>query len=177
MFTWLQNRENITFTIAIIGCVISIYNFTSSFLRSRTRIKISIPHVFRIKTYKGCTDVIHCKILNYSSNPVVISRLTVSNEECNGSFGMYRRNFFSTSVKRDTLVVEKKDWYSDNFPTKIEGNGCANLFLISDGKDPVLLSGKQNLVKLYTANKTVNYKLQFTDFSEIAKIAECREPN
>lgn len=177
MPTWITEKENITFVIAVIGFVISIYNFVYSLIQNHTRIKISVPHVFHIESPRRNFEMLHIQILNLSKNPVVISKISVKNTKYTGSFGAYRRELFSKTIRSNGIVVEQKKWFSDQFPVKIEGGSCVNLLLAVDKEMPAFAEGEQNVLKVHTAQRVIRYKLFLSSFSEKELLEECREPN
>lgn len=177
MLKWLLNRDNFTFLIAVVGFIMSVYNFVVHILENHTRIKVEVSHVFHPFPGRQCRQTINLKVYNLSQKPVVLSRIVVSNDEHSGSIGSYRRNVFMTGFITGGRQNEKTVWFSDQLPIKIEGNGCANLLLTSDKAEPLFSKGKQNLLEIYTANKKIRYKFQLSSFSETSLLGECREPD
>lgn len=174
---WISDRSNITFLIAVVGFAISIYNFISAIIQNRTRINVDVAHVFRIENAQRCIDIVNLKVLNLSKNPVVLSRITVENDLHSGSLGTYRREVFSKTRRTGGQITDRKVWFSDQLPIKIEGNGCVNLLLVADKEMPLFAKGKKNIINLHTARKTIVRKLLLTDFSENELLEKCREPD
>ena len=174
---WLSDRSNITFLIAVVGFAMSIYNFMVNIVQNHTRIKVDLAHVFYCENMGRTVEIVNLKILNLSKNPVVLSQLNVKNDIQSGSFGTYRRKIYTETLRTDGKIVEEKTWFSNSLPVKIEGNGCANLLLISDERHPVFVKGSKNTLKLHTTKKTIKKEMVLTDFSEIKLLAVCREPD
>lgn len=174
---WLSVQNNITFLIAIAGFGMSIYNFVYSIVQDRTRVEAEVSHVFRAGSATKCVEVINLRILNLSKIPVVLSRVTVKNYLRSGSFGSYRRKIYTHTVRSNGNVESQTIWTSDQLPIKIEGNGCVNLLLIADDKEPLLAANAENTFQLHTAKKTVCRNVHITNFSHFELLSECREPD
>ena len=177
VLNWLYNRNNITFIIAVASFIMSIYNFIIAILQNQTHIKADFPHCFRFENTERCVDVLHVKILNLSKTPIVLSRVSVSNGSASYSFGTYRKELFRSERRESGKLVYRHVWISDELPLKIEGNGCANLLLVSDGDVRTFKTDSVNRVLLHTGKKTIRYKLAIDDFSDKELLEQCREPN
>lgn len=170
-------RNAVTFWIAVAGFVISVYNFVSGIFRNTVRVKVEFSDTFHFAGIDECSDVIHLKITNLSQNPIVLSRLSVENALGKHAFGSYRKRLLDITSRTGSVVTGKERWVSDFLPFKIEGNGCANLLLVSDGDKQAIELQRDNIVRLYTSKRTIRRKLNINAFSDPELLSQCRGPN
>lgn len=177
MLLWLSDRNNVTFLIAVIGFVISIYNFLSSTIQNRTKLQIDIPNIFRMDNNKRCFDILQVKIINLSSQPIVISGISAWNKNSNGSFGNLRREIMSSTRSKGREIIREQYWMSDTLPIRIDGNSCVNLLLISDCDKPIITKDAWNIIKFNTSKRSILRFKKVNAFSNQWLLTECREPN
>lgn len=174
---WLCTKENITFLIAVVGFVVSLYNFFAALRQNRIRLSIDIAHVFRIGYGNKCPEALHVKIINLSYRPVIISRLTVSNTAGIRTFGRFRREVLRIEHQRNGEIYQRDIWMSDTLPIKLEGNGYADLLLLADETGWFVSPDSENVVSVCTPQKTIRCKPLIQNFSDAKTLSECREPN
>lgn len=174
---WICTKENITFLIAVVGFVISLYNFFSALRQNRIRLSIDFSHVFRLGRGDKCLDALHVKIINRSYRPVIISRLTLSNPNGVRTFGSFRREVLRIEHRQNGEIYQRDIWMSDILPIKLEGNGYADLLLLSDEIGCFVTLDSENVVSLCTPQKTIRCKPIIRNFCDAKILSECREPN
>ena len=74
--------------IAIMGFLLSVYNFALELYKRHKRITIEIKHVFRIADVE---DILHLQIINQSSTSICISRLKLTCDGKSVYYGDYRK--------------------------------------------------------------------------------------
>lgn len=174
---WITKQDNITFLIAVISFGLSVYNFVVTIIQNSTRLKIGIPHVFRFEDTTTCAEIINLKIYNLSKVPVVVSRVSVSNNSSVGAFGSYRKRIMESKRTVRGQIVSQNIWMSDLLPVKIEANGCVNLLLLADDNRRIIDTASRNKIKIYTAKRTITRTLSASDFTDSRLLTECREPS
>lgn len=177
VFQWICTKENITFLIAVVGFVISLYNFFAALRQNRIRLSIDIAHVFRIGHCDKCPEALHVKIINLSYRPVIISRLTVSNTAGIRTFGSFRREVLRIEHQRNGEIYQRDIWMSDTLPIKLEGNGYADLLLLADETGWFVMPDSENVVSVCTPQKTIRCKRLIQNSSDAKTLSECREPS
>lgn len=175
---WLHNRENITFLLAVFGSALSAWNWIEKHLENRKRLKVKIKNAFCFGPdiqNEGYTEVLNMDFINKSREPIVISGLKISCQRNFNMFGERRLELCCQSDKINGKEVTRLKWFSDIFPVKIEGLGCAHVLVASTGDSKCIIPEKIYTVTVYT-NKGKIYLRFLGELSNQEILSQCREP-
>lgn len=176
---WLNNRENVTFLLAVFGSVLSAWNWVEKHFENRKRIKNEIKDVFCFgpdPSNGGYTEALNLYIMNKSREAIALSGMKVICGSRYNRFGEYRIELHNRSNRENGKEVIRLRWFSDIFPVKIEGLGCAHLLVASTGDLKCIESGKDCQIVLYS-NKGKIYSKFSAVISDQELLSQCREPS
>lgn len=175
---WISNRDNVTFVIAIAGFALSVWNFMENILKNRKNLKITVRNVFLLGPDKDqrYSEILDISFENKSREAIVLSRLSIRCGNRQNSFAEYRVKLLELSHSTNRKETSRTIWYSDIFPHKIEGLGCAHFLLASVGDQSSMESGAPCFLTLYTNKGKIRMRF-FCSFSNPELLPKCREPN
>ena len=163
--------------IAIIGFVLSIYNFVLEIIKNKKKLIVSFNHVFSYSSGRNVVQIIHVSIINKSSSPICISRMSVNCCGKSGFFGEYRKKIFDYTSQTGNEIKSYKTWTSNAFPVKIESGGFFNGLVISSESTSVIFPNEICNVQLDTDKGKVVKNIFVINFSDSELLSQCREPD
>lgn len=175
---WLNSRENVTFLIAVASFLLSGWNFVSDKLENRKKLDVTVCNVFCLgpSLEKEYTEVLNLMVVNKSREAITLSGFAIKTENQTCQFGEYRLKLLTHSHKIGNKEVSRSEWYSDVFPIKIEGLGCAHMLLSSTGAEKHIQVDKPYRITI-SSNKGIIKKTVTSDFSSAAQLLQCRAPD
>lgn len=175
---WLNVRDNVTFLIAVASFGLSIWNFVSDKLENRKKLDVTVRDVFCLgpSREKEYTEVLNLMVVNKSREAITLSGLAIETENQTYQFGEHRLKLLTHSHKIGNKEVSRSEWYSDVFPIKIEGLGCAHMLLSSTGAEKHIQADKPYRITI-SSNKGIVEKTVTSDFSSAAQLLQCRAPD
>lgn len=120
--------DKITLFIAIIGCLLSLYNFIKDIAMNRSRLSISFKKATLLKPYNGNPIVFRMMIENCSRLPISISRMFLSCEDAFIEFEWVPENIFHAETLQSGKIINSNTYSSVSFPINIPGLGAAGGF-------------------------------------------------
>ena len=176
VLTWFDNRDNVTFAIAVAAFAMSVYNFVAGIVRNFLHIKIEIPEVFHAQNMAEASDVLNLKILNCSYSPVIISRIKVSSSLGAGDYGRYRRKILRIEKTVNGNSVSCDQWFSDRLPVRIDGKSFADILIVPNNSAHRIPAGEKLTVELYTSKKLIKKRITANAISPYQLLSQCRAP-
>lgn len=175
---WFSNRENTTFFIAVCSFLLSVLNFAETRMKNRKSLSVKIHNTFSLGPTQDAT---YCEILNISfenksREAIVLSRMQITCGPCTRMYGEFREKLLEHSRKKGNKEISRSIWFSDTFPLKIEGLGCAHCLIYASGKAPCIADGKTCYIKLST-NKGIIRKKFTASLSNLELLSKCRAPS
>ena len=85
-------------------------------------------------------------------------------------------NYIAKAIKKGSVEVIRRRWFSDTFPVKLEGLGYVHLLLASTGDVRCIEQGKKCLMRI-DSNKGKIRKEITCAFSEWDLLPLCKEPS
>lgn len=175
---WLNNRENVTFLVAIASFGLSIWNFLSDKIKNRKNLEIEVQNVFCFgpSPDKKFTETLNIRFINKSREAITLSGLELSSEIGECRFGEYRLKLLTNSQKRGNKEISRSEWYSDTFPVKIEGLGFEHMILSSTSTKKRIVENRPYKLTVFSNKGTVTRT--FTSaFSNAGMLSQCQEPD
>ena len=158
-------KENISFSIAVIGFILSLYNFFKSIWRNRSKIRFRCKSCHIGKTEQRNLVYFQFAFENCSQLPISISRIFLHINEDQCEFNWVPEFILKRERLRGDNVIEKKEYYSEQIPHTIDGLGiwggffCASLpYEINHSR---FLQSRKKIV-LYTNRGKKRLKLPIT---------------
>lgn len=126
----LLTRENISFVIAVIGCMLSVYNFVHEKLQNQMKINITYKNHF-IAEHDHKSITISLAFENLVKNPISISRiyLCVDNEKYD--FYWIPQFVLRATQRTNGQVFDEINVHSIPLPFTIEGYGVVGGFFFT----------------------------------------------
>jgi len=129
LISWLQNQENITFLIAVLGFLMSLGSWVYTGLMRRKKLR------FKVHAWQQTDDVfyIFLQIENFSELPISITRIQafISGEpkDCTAIptfvYGYRKLN--------DTDQIASKEFFSMQMPIELNPLGSVSGFVLFEG--------------------------------------------
>nr|DAE76299.1 MAG TPA: hypothetical protein [Caudoviricetes sp.] len=160
--------------IAIMGFLLSVYNFALELYKRHKRITIEIKHVFRIADVE---DILHLQIINQSSTSICISRLKLTCDGKSVYYGDYRKLITEVTKRTGQTITCRETWHSNTFPQKIESGGAFLGLLLPSDSGLYFACGKTVQMVLYTDKGKIKKEMTFSDFSSLELLPKCRVPD
>lgn len=143
IFVWFCDRDNVTFFIAVVGFVLSIYSTIKISIQNRESYKIEV--IDYTKALERVVQLYIC-ITNLSSSPLAIKEISLNGVTC---------ELWPKAIRGD-----ENKWNfqcTPQFPICIAGRHCQYAFIefvSSELKDVPLKSGDKLSLKVQTSKKT-----------------------
>lgn len=118
--TWISNRDNVTFLIAIAGFALSIWNFVENILKSRKKLSF---HIFSVDTYKDLM-VVTMAIENLSQLPIAITNIKYVSGNRKTSCTPIPKLVCEATKRCGNVVTDQRSTYSEKIPIQIPSLGA-----------------------------------------------------
>lgn len=132
-------KENITFIIALIGFILSIYNFVHERLQNRMKLKIIYKN-HGISEYDSSGITIAMAIENHVAQPISVTRMFLNINDVSIEFYWIPQIVFSSELKQKERILASTNVHSIELPTIIEGYGVLGGFFYT--KYPTTITNK-----------------------------------
>lgn len=141
-------KENITFLIAIIGFLLSLYNFFRELLHNRMNLHIVYKN-HCVSAHDHCGVTISLSIENKTKIPISISRAFLNIDETSLEFYWIPQLIFRSTHSINKAVYDEVNVHSIALPVHIEGYGVIGGFFFCKSSVPInsekLLSAKTSI--------------------------------
>lgn len=121
---WLFNRDNVTLFIAIIGLVLSVWNFVKDLVYNHFKVKMFCKSLSAGKNGNEHIAYLQMFFENCSRVPVSISRIFLVVDKEKFEFEWRPHLVFEERHLRNKQVATEKYYYSEKLPRTIDGLGA-----------------------------------------------------
>ncbi len=136
IFKSLLTRDNITLAIAIIGMLLSIYNFVHGCLQNRMKISVIYKNHHLTKTDCKSINISLC-LENLVKEPIAISRMFLNINSESYEFFWVPQFIYYADYKDKDEILDVIKLHSVTLPARLEGNGVLGGFFFVDVKKPI----------------------------------------
>lgn len=131
IWNWFLVRENITFLIALVGFMLSLWNFFSDHWRNRCSFSVEyISHYCGIHPNGKTVLQLRLNIVNKSSVPISISRMFLNYKRQELEFLFPSVCVWEFTKRRNHEIVKQEEINSQAIPFKIEGHGAVGGYFL-----------------------------------------------
>ena len=171
-------RDDATLLIAVLGFVLSLWNFISDKVKNWKNLKICVQNLFICgpSPKNEYCNVLNISFINKSRESITLSNLELRSKTERYKFGEYTLWVSENYQHIGTKEVSRSEWFSDVFPVTVSGLGYAHMILSSTSVNTYILANKPYTLVLST-NKGRIKKRFFSDYSNGELLSECREPS
>ena len=132
ILTWFHDRSNITFAIAIIGFVISLYNFFRAMWDRRCAFTVEyISHNCTLGRMGHTQFIIRMNIQNQTSASLCIVRMFLVYENQTYEFVFPAQQVWEFTSTHGKTVTNKKEIFSQEMPFSIHGHGVQGAYFVA----------------------------------------------
>lgn len=144
----LLTKENITFLIAVLGFLLSLYNFLRDILQNRMKLHVTYKnHLISEHDHMGIT--ISMSIENKVKVPISISRVFLNIDDTSLEFYWIPQFVFQATQKCRDEILDEINVHTIPLPAHIEGYGIIGGFFFCKSPVPIsnaeLLSAKTSI--------------------------------
>ena len=150
----LLTRENISLVIAVIGFILSVYNFVHE--KMQNRMKINIPyknHFIAEHDHKSIT--ISLAFENLVKNPISISRIYLCVDDKKYDFYWIPQFVLRATQQTNGQVIDEINVHSIPLPFTIEGYGVVGGFFFTKAPQSIYTLESANTSLLVYSNKGI----------------------
>lgn len=144
----LLTKENITFLIAVIGFLLSLYNFFRELLHNRMLLRVVYKNHL-ISEHDHCGITISLSIENKTKIPISISRAFLNIGENSLEFYWIPQLVFRATHSGKNAIYDEVNVHTITLPARIEGYGIIGGFFFCKSPTPIcnedLLSSKTSI--------------------------------
>lgn len=135
----LLTIDNITFIIAVIGFILSLYNFFHERLQNRMKLHLTYKSHF-ISEHDNSGVTISIAIENLVANPISISRMFLNINEVKIEFHWMPQFVFHSTISSNNIIHDEIKVHTIAIPFTIEGYGVVGGFFYT--KHPQTISNE-----------------------------------
>ena len=131
MLSWFASRDNVTFFIAVVGLLMSIYNFVKAMWDSRFGIGVTyISHWSRISRNNKGVMTMRLLFENKSSRPFTVTRIFLDYDGKRYEFLFPAQKVWEFEKTRNGVIIEQSNVMSRELPFNVEGYGAVGGYFV-----------------------------------------------
>lgn len=124
----ILTKENITFFIALISFLLSLFNFISILIANRKHIKLTYKIHHECPTFNEHPIFFELIIENLSKLDISVSRMFLIVGEVSYEFSSLPEFVYETTQRTGSTITDRKTYYSNSLPQTIKGLGVLGGF-------------------------------------------------
>lgn len=148
----LLTRENISLVIAVIGFILSVYNFVHEKMQNRMKINITYKNHF-IAEHDHKSITISLAFENLVKNPISISRIYLCVDDKKYDFYWIPQFVLRATQQTNGQVIDEINVHSIPLPFTIEGYGVVGGFFFTKAPQSIYTLESANTSLLVYSNK------------------------
>lgn len=150
----LFTRENISLVIAVIGFILSVYNFVHEKMQNRMKINITYKNHF-IAEHDHKSITISLAFENLVKNPISISRIYLCVDDKKYDFYWIPQFVLRATQQTNGQVIDEINVHSIPLPFTIEGYGVVGGFFFTKAPQSIYTLESANTSLLVYSNKGI----------------------
>lgn len=150
----LLTRENISLVIAVIGFILSVYNFVHEKMQNQMKINITYKNHF-IAEHDHKSITISLAFENLVKNPISISRIYLCVDDKKYDFYWIPQFVLRATQQTNGQVIDEINVHSIPLPFIIEGYGVVGGFFFTKAPQSIYTLESANTSLLVYSNKGI----------------------